>query len=355
MKTIRMSSNVVRNVAFGFLVLAFAGVDAQAAQGEQKDMRIRLLVSTVETPDTRTDKFQEIVTLPPKTVPYSDAEIQGMAGDAMEQAQQENASALRAYNALSASVFLNEYLRRVKLQDEVARKAKDTKVGRNLILMRDWFAGSLGAYTDIFLCVFRVDDQAAQQEKFFTDMDALDVEKSVYFVKLVVNDPQQSTKTIRTNGGNTLTKTSLSQLITVHVQDLRNVMAFTKNVEVSEDSGSSSVVITGGSDDALGKVLRKCLDEVAKEMAEHFSVKLTLKLKGPKGDAEFDPDDATVTLDGKEVSLDEPITCAKTKHTVKVEMEGYETLTRIFDFSDEKGAVAKTLTLKQKKAEETKE
>ena len=58
---------------------------------------------------------------------------------------------------------------------------------------------------------------------------------------------------------------------------------------------------------------------------------LTVKVKGPAGDEEFDPDAATITLSGDEEfspSNGEPERVPQGKYTLTVEMDGYQTFTK---------------------------
>lgn len=342
-----------RGILRGCLALAITHATALAdltEREEKTDPKIYLLVATIETPDTRTDKLQKEVTLPPRTVPYSDAALQGMSGDELQRAKRENAEALKGYNRANAEIFYREYRRRDTQQEDIAKKAKNTAVGRNLILARDWLATAISDHNEVFEVVFRVDDQEAQEEKFLSDMEALDVAKCAYFVKVVVNDPKQSEGAIRTAGGNMLKRVTTKQLITVHVQDLTNKIIVSKEVELSDVSGESSVVMRSGDNDIFGELLRKCLKEAANQIAGHFSVKLTIQLKGPKDDGDFDADDAVITLNGREISAGDEITCVKAVHTAKVEMDGYETIIREFDLTRENGKVTKPLAMKKTKA-----
>lgn len=292
----------------------------------ETDNRIRLLFTTVETPDTRSDKYQEVPTPPMQEKPYNDAQLQKLRGEALEEALRKNNDVILANNTLKAAVFLDQYIRRVKQQDAILEKAKNTEAGRNLILVRDWFAGSMSKYSDLFLCVFRVDDEVAQKEKFYTGANAADVENSTYFVKLVIGDPSQESKSIPTSGGNTLTKRTTTQLITVLVQDMRNTLVFSENIEASIADGSSSVVMATGTDDVNGKALRKCLNSCAESIANKFSVELTIKIKGPKAEEDFAEDEVNIRVDGKPVSTGEAIRLAKGTHRFTLDMDGYKSI-----------------------------
>lgn len=329
--------------SFALVVTVFA---------ENQDTRIRLLFSTVETPDTRTDSLQDTVQPPQLNIPHSAADMQAMKGDELQQAKWENAAAIREHNRLIGDICWQEYQRRVKRQDDIMKKANATQMGRILILMRDWFAASMSPYDDIFVSVFRVDGETARKETFFDGREEMDVETSTYFIKLIVNDPHQKSSKIYTQGGGTLEKTTTSLVITVQVQDMQNRMIFTRNVEESIVEGSSSAKATSGSDDVLGRLTRKCLEKAAKEVADKFSVQLTVKVKGPKGDKDFDAEDATITVNGSEVSHNSPQRYPKGKYTIAVEMDGYETSEKEYDLSTSSGNVTKTITLKKEKAGE---
>jgi len=359
--------NMASRLSYGILALAFSLASVQAQD------RVRLLISTIETPDTRVDAMQKQVTLPVYEAPYSNADLQKLSGVELERAQRENANAARNYRETVGRTLFQEYQRRVKQQEEIANKAKNTAVGRNLIQARDWLAASLMDYGDLFDIILRVDDQEAQTEKWFAGMDALDIESSHFFVKAVVADPVQKSDPIRMPGGNTLTRTTTKQVVTIHVQDFKNKLIFTKMVEVVRTNGSSSVVGTTGDDDTLGDNLRQCFNKAAEEIAAHFAkkappkavavaeaavptasaVSLEIRLRGPKGDDGFDADDAIVSLNGREVFIDKPIpiNAARGRQTVKVEMDGYETVEWTHDFSNEDGMVQKTLVLKKETAQ----
>ena len=300
--------------------------------GTEQDNRIRLLFATVETSDTRIDEMQKPVIMPDFKPTYSDAELQRLSGRALEEATRRNLNDIAANNAAKFQLALREYERRVKVQEEIVTKAKTMQVGRNFTLARDWFIGAMGRYDDLFLLISRTDDQEAQTEKFYADTAPLAVESSTFFLKLILSDPSQHTESIPTAGGNTLTKTTTGQLITVQVQNLKNEVVFTKNVEVSDVSSGSSVVRTTGDSDVLGKVLRKGCDKVADEVASAFTDELTVSVKGPKGDGDFDADNVTLILDGRLVAHDKPIHTIRAKymtngkHLLKAKLDGYETV-----------------------------
>ena len=300
--------------------------------GAESDKRIRLLFATVETVDTRTDAMQKPVIMPDFKPMYSDTDLQRLSGQAREDATRRNRNDIAANNSARFQLALREYERRVKVQQEIIAKAKTTQIGRNFTLTRDWFIGAMGRHDDLFLLISRADDQEAQAEKFYAGTAALDVENSTFFIKLILNDPSQHTESIPTAGGNTLTKTTTGQMITVQVQNLKNEVVFTKNVEVSDVSSGSSVVRSTGDNDALGKVLRKGCDRVADEVASAFADELTVSVKGPKSDGDFDADNVTLVLDGRIVAHDKPVHAirakyiANGKHILKAKLDGYETV-----------------------------
>jgi hypothetical protein len=319
----------------GICAAAAVGFAARAEQKEAvRDNRVRLLFATVETPDTRTDKMQEAVIMPVIEPTYSAAALQKMTGAQLEAAQRQNRHDVAANNKERWKLTMKEYERRVKLQQEIARKSQGTAVGRNVVLARDWFIAAMGKYAGCFLLVSRVDDQQRVDETFFTGADVLDVEKSSFFVKLILNDPSQSRESVQTAGGNTLTRITTGQLITVQVQNLRNEVVFTKDVEVSKVAGASSVRRTTGDDDTLGKVLREGFGKVADEVAAAFPEELTVMVKGPKGDADFDAEDVALTLDGKDIVPGQPVRVVKAlyaaggRHLVRAGLDGYETVER---------------------------
>ena len=92
-------------------------------------------------------------------------------------------------------------------------------------------------------------------------------------------------------------------------------------VEVEMDgykrTGSSKLTITKSQDYKIPMVSSMC--------------DVTVKIKGPAGDDEFDPDSATITLAGDEEfspSNGEPEKVPQGKYTLTVEMDGYETFTK---------------------------
>jgi len=339
-----MTQNIVRGISCGVLALTLTATGAQAQDG-----KIKLLITTIETPDTRTDHLLAPVPIPPYSAPHSNADLQKLSGARLEEAQKENAKTAQAYREICSRVLFNEYERRVKRQDEIAQKAKNTVVGRNLTMARDWVISALMSNTEcksLFDIISRIDIKEGLREEIFNGKDPLDVENGTYFVKIVVDDPDED-KSPQTplGGGYSVGKVTTKQLITIHIQDFNNKFIFSQDFTNAISEGVSNFKPEASSD-RLKQNLRECFKKAAEGMAEDFSVKLTIRLKGPKGDTEFDPDDAIVTLNGKKVSLDTPITCVKGKHLVEVEMDGYETFTIEYDLSKESGKVTKTITPK---------
>ena len=94
-------------------------------------------------------------------------------------------------------------------------------------------------------------------------------------------------------------------------------------------SGSSKLTITKSQNYKIPMVSSLC--------------ELIVSLKGPTGDAEFDPDSATITLIGEEEfspSNGEPEKVPQGKYTLTVEMEGYKSYTKDVNLGGPKQALS---------------
>lgn len=325
---------------FAFFALAPMFLFADEAV---RDSKIRVLVAAIETADTRSEKMFNPIPMPKFKMPHSQSDLAGLTGDELRQAKARNAVAMEKTLHVQSLALLNEYARLCAHQHDVVKKCSNTEVGRNLLLARDWLAAALMEYEDVFSVIFRIDDSESQREKFFNGMNPVDVEEVVFFIKAVVNDPKKTSSTLQTAGGNSLTKNTIKQLVTFQLQNVKNEMVWSKNIEVEKSWGASSEVDVQGSNDANGELLREAFAKAAKELCGKYACDVTFSAKGPVGDKDFAKDDVSVTLDGNEIALDEPVRVTRIPHELVATLDGYT----------QKGSTKYTPAAGQKKQKKT--
>ena len=119
--------------------------------------------------------------------------------------------------------------------------------------------------------------------------------------------------------------TKMVQSITYSVQALSGKMITSGNVKKEKKNRSTNAVATTGVDDnMLIELMEEALAEVAKRINKFFVAKATIKLIGPKKDADFDPETATIEIDGTQYDADEEFSIMKGNHVIVIDMDGFK-------------------------------
>ena len=306
------------------LGMAFAD-DELAPEGTQK---VLLKISTVETVGTRTEKTWNPPAAPMalQEMPYSEADLAKATPEEAKRMSRENRDRRLANQHIQARIALEAFAKASDHYDGVKKQLEGTTFGRQVILAVDKFVGMAGEYFDPDCIEFfhRMDNDEGDKEQFLKDMNSAETLSSPYFVKMIFDDPRVETGKVTMNGQE-IKNTKVTIAVTYQVQNLSGKVITSGNVKQSKTQKSSNAVVREGADDAMiVDTLEEALAEVAKRINKHFVAKATIKLIGPKKDDDFDPDAATIEIDGVQQDADTEFSVMKGPHTIVVEMEGFK-------------------------------
>lgn len=312
-------------VAAGSLLAA--GVSAEKMpEGARK---LLLKISTVETPETRTQKTWNPPAMPltAQEIPYSEAEIAKATPEKANEMIEANHSKRAQNRAAAAQVAYRNW----KAADDhfrgVKGKLEGTLFGRQIIMALDKFAGHAGqAFNpDCIEFFHRMDNDEGDKEKFLQDMGSPDTLACAYFIKLVFDDPRQESGTVQMNGQE-MKRTKFTQSLTYEVQNISGKMAAAGNVKKEKMLRSSNAVSREGTEEnVLVDLLDECMAEAAKQINDRFVAVITVKaVPAQKKDEDFDESGATLEIDGATQQLDTEIALLKAEHKITVDLEGYK-------------------------------
>jgi len=333
------------------LLCALAANIAVAA--DAADSRIKLVVYPADSLDRRTSKQQIKINLPPFTPPHSEGDLSALSGPNLAQALSENANAKANRAREENQVAWQEYDEAKRANEEFMRKQLNTNFGRLIGNASDWFAASLGKHKDIFRIILRTDmDEGEVETNNTQDGGTVLPAKADYKIKTAVSDLKQFEETLQFPGG-TRVRTTLKTVLTVRIESVSGGSegvgegdSFTVPIQAVSMSGSA--VGTRGDDDKLDEAFQKALDDAAQKIADEFSSRLTVKIRGPQTD--FVADDVTLTLDGNDIQRDAPTPVIKGKflpqktHTLKAELDGFESVSLQLPCNND---TTRTITMKK--------
>ena len=313
--------------AFGAVCADSEGEGGTAPDGTQK---VLLKISTVETVDTRTAKTWNPPAQPMalQELPHSEADIANATPEEAAQMAKENRARRLANQKIQAAIAIDAYQKAQAHFEGTKKKLEGTVFGRQVILAVDKFAGTAGEHFDPDCIEFfhRMDNDEGDKEQFLKDMGSADTLSAPYFIKLVFDNPRIETGKVSMNGQE-MKRTKITIALTYQVQALNGRMATSGNVKKEKVLKSSNAVQRSGADEgALIDTMEEALAEVAKRINDHFVAKVTLKVISSAGkkDPDFDPEAATIELDGASVDGDAEISIMKGKHTIVVDLDEYK-------------------------------
>lgn len=92
-------------------------------------------------------------------------------------------------------------------------------------------------------------------------------------------------------------------------------------------------------DELLEDCLKTLPEKVLQKLADRFVATCTVTLLGPKGDTAFQPEQATILIDGEPLADDAPVKLAKGLHTIDVLLDGYTQTVRQFNLQNRTNAI----------------
>lgn len=304
---------------------ASAANEEDAPEGTQKVM---LKISTVETVGTRTQKTWNPPSKPMalQELPHSEADLAN--ADPVDAARmiRENRQRKLENQKIQAVLAIDAYMKANAHYEAVKKQLEGTTFGKQVILAVDKFAGAAGEHFDSDCIEFfhRMDNDEGDKEQFLKDMGSTDTLSAPYFIKLIFDNPRIESGKVEMNGQE-IKRTKMTIAVTYEVQALNGKVITSGNVKAVKNNKTSNAVAREGADDSmLIDTLEEAIVEVAKRINKHFVAKTTIQLIGPKKDSDFDPDSATIEVDGVQQDAGSEFSIMKGKHTIVVEMEGFK-------------------------------
>ena len=320
---------LVLAVAF-FAALGVAYADGENETAPEGTQKVILKISTVETVDTRTQKTWNPPAPPMalQELPHTEADIANATPEEAAKMAKENRAARLANQKIQAAIAIDAYQKAQEHFEGTKKKLEGTVFGRQVILAVDKFAGMAGEHFDSDCIEFfhRMDNDEGDKEQFLKDMGSTDTLSAPYFIKLVFDNPRIESGKVSMNGQE-IKRTKITIAVTYQVQALNGRMATSGNVKKEKVLKSSNAVQRSGTDEgALIDTMEEALAEVAKRINDHFVAKVTLKVisSGGKKDKDFDPEAATIEMDGASVDGETEISIMKGKHTIVVDLDDYK-------------------------------
>ena len=330
-----MKTNIFATRFFPLLAAAAllgAAPSASAAKDKGKDKGTDgpgkiLLFIDLETVDSRADNRYQPKPMPlmgETALPYSQAELASIPAERVAAAEAAN-EAVRSRNfAAKTAVAWERYAEQVEHQKAMIAKYQGTQAGRHLFVARDWFASAIMEdYAEFLTVIHRMDTDKAEFEKAIKD-DTGEVMAGEYLAIVVLDDPITKTKEMDFPGATTVARTICTLRATAEVQTLDGRVVYSKTVEGTATGRESNASRSSGSDDLVGKAIEDALGKAGKAVAAHFVCDVTVEVKGPKGDDDFDPDEVDVEIDGESVSDGDDVTVLKNvPHEITASCDGY--------------------------------
>lgn len=302
---------------------------------ENADNRIRLLIYPVDTVDERMDKQTIKRNIPELKRPYTEGDLSKLSGKKLADAMATNAQAELEHNRIVNQVALQEYVEAVNKSDLIKNKKQNTTFGRVLGNVADWLGSSFNKYSDVISIISRTDMQEGESEQNITQGGGnLVLASGKFKLKPMVSDLKEFDEKVQLPGG-IFDRKTVQTTLTVRVEQFDQAVGEGNSfsVPIKAVTAGGGAVARSGDDGSFDAAIKKGMDEAAQKVAEFFTTKLTVKVKGPKDNKDFDPAEVSLTLDGNSIQCDTPIRIIKGKylpdgnHTLQAELDGFETVT----------------------------
>jgi hypothetical protein len=151
-----------------------------------------------------------------------------------------------------------------------------------------------------------------------------DAAVSSYFLTVVMQDLKAESDTVQV--GNTMVKrTNYTRKAVAKVRDHDGNVIFALNVVGKSTHRRTSATQNKGHDPS-SDIMEDIMKRIADRVAEEFLCELTVRIKAPTGDAEFDTDEVVLYLDGKE--FENGGTVIAGKHLLLAQCDGYKDVVR---------------------------
>ena len=151
--------------------------------------------------------------------------------------------------------------------------------------------------------------------------------------------PDFQTETYPLNGLD-ISKKTCTLTLDYEVIDRQGSIITADTVSVTfRHQSTSSVVRTGVTDELLKACLKALPKKLLQNLSDRLTVTCAVTLVGPKGDTAFQPEQATILIDGEPLADDATVKLAKGLHTIDVLLDGYTQTVRQFNLENRANAI----------------
>ena len=291
--------------SLGLLCTLLLGVCIYAAEKAERKLvapsKIALLVCDVGTIDT-VAKTEEFLTQL-KQLNVDDVPRVGEATQAADPSLAKHAGRV-AWN-IEINRFKRqdaEIARRNRKMERVLDNLRNSILGnprnRDIVVAKNYLQTYLMPYKKFIALIDRANTSISEVEKAIGGKDQVDVASSSVFLTVIMQDQNEESTTVQV-GSTMVKKTVYTRKAVANVRNYNGEVLFSCAVKASSSLRKTSATSRTGHNPA-SDLQEQLLKQIADQIGNFFTSKLICKIKGPKGDSEFDSDAAVLYLDGKE-------------------------------------------------------
>ena len=210
-----------------------------------------------------------------------------------------------------------------QILDNLRTSVIGDKTKRDIVVAKQYLQSYLAPYSDFIQVIDRSNTSLAEVEKAINGTDQQNIASACVFLTVIMQDLKEESNTVSI--GNTLVKRTIyTQKAVGNLRDFNGNVLTAFNVSVQSQRRQTSASRSSGynpSSDMMEHVLR----QIAGKIVSYYLSNLEIKCSA-KGEDDFDADDVTFTLDGRDFENGEKVTAGK--HFLVAEAEGFKTIKR---------------------------
>ena len=296
------------------LLSAFVFISAAAMQfcaADAGEGKITFSVASVSTPSMKIPEevLKPDIQLPPGTeVPYAPSSLASMCDYDLARAVAINNAAACRENIMRSRIVLSYWMRIGEAQLEALKDRKNDPFAASISNAEQYFAETMAPFSSCF-SILRLNDPG--------NKDALqNAPENTLFVRFTFSDPVSTVRQNPIPGINTTSLGTTKLNMSAEILDTDGRIVFASSVEKSATRPNPDTPLSQKDKfSAVDRLVRRCMEQIAEDIAKAFSCKLTIAVRGPQ-DAGFDAASARIIVDGKQTDASKPVTVAKCPHTI---------------------------------------
>ena len=335
--------NKLKTLTLLGIVLLGGGASASETTGRKilAPKKIALLVCDVGTIDTvaKTEEYLQKI----KEFNVDDVPRVGEATQAADPSLAKHAG------RVAWDIEINRFRRqdaeiaqRNRRMEKVYEDLRNSILGnprnRDIVVAKNYLHTFLMPYSKFIVVIDRANSSIAEVEKAIGGNGQEDAASSSAFLTVIMQDQSEESQTVQV-GNTTVKKTVYSRKAVANVRNYNGEVLFSCNAKASSSFRKTSASKIVGHDPA-SDLQEELLRQIAEKVGNYFTGKLSCKIKGPKGDSEFDSDAVILYLDGKE--FENGARTVTGLHVLRASCDGYKKVEREVTIEPEQN---RTITL----------